>query len=176
MKLYWVIFFSVFFVQLSFADEASVSQPNFLIFMTDDQSYWHTSANGDPVVKTPNFDRVVSEGVNFSHCFANAPSCTPARGAFLTGRHVYELEEASVLQGTFPKKFSTFQELLWNAGYHCGYLGKAWGPGVWNATGRTFDPGGIPYRLKREEAPDVGLSTTDYIKNFKKFLKDREEG
>ncbi|MEM7524142.1 MAG: sulfatase-like hydrolase/transferase, partial [Pseudomonadota bacterium] len=133
--LSWV---AIFLLSSVFASEKT--SPNFLIFMTDDQSYWHTSANGDPVVSTPNFDRVAREGINFTHCFSDAPSCTPSRGAFLSGRHVYQLEEASVLQGAFPAKFKTFQELLWDVGYHCGYTGKSWGPGMWNATGRTFDP------------------------------------
>lgn len=150
--------------------------PNFLIFMTDDQSYWHTSANGDPVVKTPNFDRVAKEGVSFTHCFANAPSCTPSRGACLTGRNVYELEETSVLQGAFPAKLKTFQELLWEAGYHCGYNGKCWGPGLWNATGRTFDPGGLPYQVNYPEEPDRGLSQKNYTEGFRRFLADRKEG
>lgn len=150
--------------------------PNFLIFMTDDQSYWHTTFNGDPVVQTPNFDRIAREGVNFTHCFSNAPSCTPSRGACLTGRNIYELEEASVLQGAFPAKFKTFQELLWEEGYHCGYLGKAWGPGIWNATGRTFNPGGLPYKVNLKKSPDKGLSKEDYIRGFKNFLSDRKPG
>jgi arylsulfatase A-like enzyme len=44
-------------------------QPNILFCISDDQSYAHTGANGDPVVKTPAFDRVAKEGIRFTHAF-----------------------------------------------------------------------------------------------------------
>ena len=37
-------------------------RPNILFCISDDQSYAHTGANGDPVVKTPAFDLVAKEG------------------------------------------------------------------------------------------------------------------
>ena len=40
--------------------------PNILFCISDDQSYAHTGANGDPVVKTPAFDRVAREGIRFT--------------------------------------------------------------------------------------------------------------
>jgi hypothetical protein len=41
---------------------AAVEPPNILFCISDDQSYAHASANGDPVIKTPAFDRVAREG------------------------------------------------------------------------------------------------------------------
>ena len=38
-------------------------RPNILFCISDDQSYAHTGANGDPVVKTPAFDRIAKEGL-----------------------------------------------------------------------------------------------------------------
>ena len=38
------------------------TRPNILFCISDDQSYAHTGANGDPVVKTPAFDRIAREG------------------------------------------------------------------------------------------------------------------
>ena len=56
-------------------------KPNILFCISDDQSYAHTGANGDPVIKTPAFDRVAREGIRFSHAFCDAPTCGPSRSA-----------------------------------------------------------------------------------------------
>ena len=45
------------------ADAFAATRPNILFCYADDQSWLHTSITGDPVVKTPNFDRVAREGV-----------------------------------------------------------------------------------------------------------------
>ena len=39
------------------------TRPNILFCISDDQSYAHTGANGDPVVQTPAFDRIAREGL-----------------------------------------------------------------------------------------------------------------
>ena len=43
--------------------------PNILFCISDDQSWAHMGANGDPVVKTPAFDRVANEGLRFINSF-----------------------------------------------------------------------------------------------------------
>ena len=43
------------------------SRPNILFCISDDQSYDHTGANGDPVIETPAFDRIAREGLRFVH-------------------------------------------------------------------------------------------------------------
>ena len=60
--------------------------PNILLCISDDQSWLHTGAGGDPVVRTPGFDRVASEGVLFTQAFCDAPTCGPSRSALLTGQ------------------------------------------------------------------------------------------
>jgi len=54
-------------------------RPNLLLCVADDWSWPHAGAYGDPVVRTPAFDRVAREGVLFTHAFSAAPSCTPSR-------------------------------------------------------------------------------------------------
>ena len=78
-------------------------RPNILFCISDDQSYAHTGANGDPVVKTPAFDRVAKEGIRFTHAFCDAPTCGPSRSAILTGQPIWRLEEAGNLWSTLPK-------------------------------------------------------------------------
>ncbi len=107
----------------------SSKRPNILFAFADDWGWPHAGAYGDPVVKTPNFDRLAREGALFHHAYISSPSCTPSRGAVLTGQHFWRLEGAGNLWSVFPDKFDTYPELLEKAGYHTGARGKGWGPG-----------------------------------------------
>ncbi|MGB2501686.1 MAG: sulfatase-like hydrolase/transferase, partial [Mariniblastus sp.] len=98
-------------------------RPNILLCISDDQSYAHTGANGDPLVQTPAFDRIAREGLRFTHAFCDAPTCGPSRSAILTGQHIWRLEEAGNIHSTLPAKFSTYTELLKKAGYATGHTG-----------------------------------------------------
>jgi len=119
--------------------------PNILICISDDQSWLHTGAMGDAIVKTPAFDRIASEGILFTHAFCNAPTCAPSRNAIFTGQDIWRLEEGGNLHCTLPKKFQTFTELLKEAGYSVGYTKKGWGPGRLEPGGRTENPAGQKY-------------------------------
>jgi N-sulfoglucosamine sulfohydrolase len=121
-------------------------QPNILFAISDDQSYWHTSAAGYKAVSTPHFDRIAAAGVRFTHSFCSSPSCTPSRGAILTGQHFWRLEEGGNLWSSLPLKFSSYADTLEAAGYHVGLLGKGWGPGDLKAAGRTRNPAGPNYK------------------------------
>ena len=84
---------------------------------------------GDPVVKTPAFDRVAREGILFTHAFCDAPSCGPSRSAILTGQHIWQLEQAGNIHSRLPDQFATYVGLLEQAGYAVGSYSKAWSPG-----------------------------------------------
>ena len=77
----------------------SRERPNIVFAISDDQSWLHTSAMGDPVVKTPAFDRVAREGVLFTRAFCSSPSCTPSRGAIVSGQDFWRLREGAMRQG-----------------------------------------------------------------------------
>jgi N-sulfoglucosamine sulfohydrolase len=121
------------------------NRPNILFAISDDQSYLHTSTAGYKAVSTPNIDRVAREGVRFTHAFCSSPSCTPSRGAVLTGQHFWRLEEGGNLWSSLPKKFETYPDLLEAAGYHAGLFGKGWGPGNFKAGGYSQNPAGPAY-------------------------------
>ena len=116
--------------------------PNILIVIADDWSYPHASAYGDPTVSTPAFDRVAREGALFRHAFAVSPSCTPSRAALLTGLPPHQLAEGGNLWGFLPSRFTVYPDLLEKAGYLVGHTGKGWGPGRFEAGGRTRNPAG----------------------------------
>lgn len=132
--------------------------PNILVAISDDQSWVSTSLLGSKYVQTPVFDRVAKAGALFSHCFCSAPSCTPSRGALLTGQNFWRLEEGANLWSTLQPKFTTYTDLLEAAGYHVGFCRKGWGPGDFEAGGRSRNPAGNRYQ------------------SFEAFLEARPEG
>ena len=67
--------------------------------------------------------------MRFTHSFCSSPSCTPSRGAILTGQHFWRLEEGGNLWSSLPQKFALYPDMLESAGYHIGLQGKGWGPG-----------------------------------------------
>ena len=151
-------------------------RPNILVCISDDQSYAHTSANGDPVVKTPGFDRIAKEGIRFTNPFCNAPSCGPSRSALLTGQNIWRLEEAGNIHSTLPAKFKTYTTLLKNAGYSIGYTGKGWGPGKFEVGGWQENPAGTHYKSESLKPPYAGIKNINYAGNFKAFMKQVPEG
>ena len=148
-------------------------RPNILFALSDDQSYPHVSALGDPVVRTPAFDRVARDGVLLTHCFAACPSCTASRSAILTGRQMWQLGQGGVLFGTLEPRFPLVTHLLEDAGYYVGYVGKPWAPGDWQAGGLSRHPNGIEFAAQREVNPPVGINVHDYAANFADFLAHR---
>ena len=57
---------------------------NVLFIMTDDLNC-NIGAYGHPLIKTPNIDRLASEGRLFENAFCNFPLCGPSRASFMTG-------------------------------------------------------------------------------------------
>ena len=85
-------------------------RPNILFCIADDWSWPDASIAGARVVKTPTFDRVAREGVLFENAYVSAPSCTPSRGAILTGQWHWRLEEGCDLWSTLPAKFAVYPD------------------------------------------------------------------
>ncbi len=137
---------------------APADRPNILFCLADDWGWPHAGACGDPVVKTPTFDRLAREGVLFEHAYVAAPSCTPCRNALMTGQWHWRLGQGASLWSTLHPTHPVFPLLLEDAGYAVGHWRKAWGPGNWKALGRTRHPAGPGF------------------KGFGDFLQKRPEG
>ncbi|HBB74798.1 MAG TPA: heparan N-sulfatase, partial [Planctomycetaceae bacterium] len=152
------------------------TRPNILVVINDDQSWLECSAYGNSSVQTPAFDRVARAGVLFTHGYCSAPSCAPARAALLTGRNFWELEQGAIIQAWLPTKFRTLPDILGNAGYHAGYTGKGWGPGVKEPTGTRADPAGTAWNSARIKSAAEGMSNIDYVENLRQFLDAKPAG
>jgi N-sulfoglucosamine sulfohydrolase len=145
MRRYLIVFFVVVIVShwaSVIPASAQDKRPNIFLAIADDWGDPHAGAYGDPVVKTPTFDRIAKEGVFVRNAFVSSPSCTPSRGALLTGQYHWRLEENANLHSTLQTKFATYPEILQKAGYFIGKTRKAWGPGQLAPGGRSVDPAG----------------------------------
>ncbi|HEY8504566.1 MAG TPA: sulfatase [Gemmataceae bacterium] len=125
---------------------AADPRPNVLFCIADDWSWPHAGAYGDPVVRTPNFDRLAAEGVLFRRAYCAAPTCTASRAGILTGQAVHRLAEGANLHGFLPARFPVYPDLLEKAGYVVGHAGKGWGPGNFKPGGRERNPAGPRFR------------------------------
>ena len=147
---------------VAFTSVPVANRPNILFCISDDQSYAHTGANGEPQVQTPAFDRIAREGIRFTGAFCDAPTCGPSRSAILTGQHIWRLEEAGNIHSTLPAKFTTYTELLQDAGYAVGFTGKGWSPGRLEPGGRTINPAGAEFSSRKLKPSFKGITNKDY--------------
>ena len=155
--------------------QASSPRPNILFAIADDVSYPHMSAYGTPWVDTPAFDRVAREGLLFNRAYTPNAKCAPSRATILTGRNSWQLEEAANHWAYFPTKFTSYPEALSQRGYHVGYTGKGWAPGIAETDeGEPRQLTGTPYEEHTTTPPAQSISSNDYAANFEAFLEDRE--
>ncbi len=155
--------------------KAEKRRPNILFAIADDHSWLHTSAAGDPVVRTPAIDRVARSGVLFRQAYTNAPACAPSRAAILTGRPCWSLEEAGSHASYFPRKLTVYPDLLASAGYHVGLTAKGAGPCNWKDAGWANNPAGPSFDARKLAKPLEGIDPIDYAANFADFLHARQE-
>ncbi|HEX6845507.1 MAG TPA: sulfatase-like hydrolase/transferase [Chitinophagaceae bacterium] len=66
---------------------AQDNRPNIIYIMADDLGYADLSCYGRKDYRTPNLDKLCSQGVKFLNAYSTAPVCTPTRVAFMTGRY-----------------------------------------------------------------------------------------
>ncbi|HEX7314868.1 MAG TPA: sulfatase-like hydrolase/transferase [Pyrinomonadaceae bacterium] len=113
------------------------ARPNVVYIMADDLGWGDLSCYGRPDYRTPNLDRLASEGVRFTQGYSAAPVCTPARCAFVTGRYpartAVGLEEPlhwkrqlveQKRDPGLPPEHPTVASLLKAAGYRTALVGK----------------------------------------------------
>lgn len=65
--------------------ETPSNKPNILFILTDDQRWDALGYAGNPIIKTPEIDKLATEGVYFSHAFVTTPICAASRASILTG-------------------------------------------------------------------------------------------
>ncbi len=98
-------------------------QPNILLIFTDMQRADTIRALGNPVIRTPNLDRLAREGTAFESAYSPCPVCVPARWCMHYGQYVGESGLAT--NGRMPDdNGQALPAVLGRAGYRTQGIGK----------------------------------------------------
>ena len=160
MKLWLVIIFAGF-LQSSFA----ATRPNIVLFLIDDLGWKDLGCYGSDYYKTPNIDRLATQGVRFTNGYAACAVCSPTRAAILTGKYPARLmltewlpsgrwsPKAKLRSGRFlralPLEEITLAEALRKGGYRTLHVGK------WHL-------GGPPFSLPAQHGFDVNIGGDEH--------------
>jgi len=110
----------------------NATRPNVVFILTDDQGPWAAGCCGNDEIRTPNLDRLASEGVRFENFFCTSPVCSPARASLMTGRIPSQHGVHDwIADGNMPPDPQQYLEgltcttdVLAANGYACGLSGK----------------------------------------------------
>lgn len=197
IKLLYLLLLPPTFIGLTANPSRAIAEPsarpNIVFCFADDwgryaSAYRQGTEDQTPnsLVKTPNFDRVASDGVLFNHAFVNAPSCTPCRSSLLSGQYFWRTGRGAILQGAaWDLNIPSYPLILKDHGYHIGHTYKVWSPGTpadapygasataYNSAGRAFN--GFSQFCSKADDPEAAKQVLyeEVRGNFRAFLKDR---
>lgn len=118
-------------------DSKAAARPNLLFVFADQLGYTRCGYAGDRNARTPNLDKLASQGVNFRNAVSNMPVCAAYRASLFTGK--YTTSTGMVINELRMRTdHECFGHVLTRSGYQTGYIGK------WhlyaNQLGSHFDP------------------------------------
>ena len=107
------------------AEPLAGRRPNIIFIHADDTGYGDLSATGNPILKTPNLDRLYADSVRFTD-FHVSPTCSPTRSALFTGRHEFKngVTHTILERERLTLNATTLAQVLKSAGYTTGIFGK----------------------------------------------------
>lgn len=103
----------------------STGRPNILFIFNDDQRADTIAALGNPVIRTPNLDRLAHRGLAFNRAYMqggfNGATCVPSRAMLLSGQNLFHIDEKLLRSETWPEAFAkagytTFVSGKWHNG------------------------------------------------------------
>ncbi len=110
-------------MQKSSSIKDASNRPNLVYIHTDQHNPYVTGCYGDPLVQTPNLDRLANQGVTFTNVYCNSPICVPSRMSMLSGQHPHQNEvwtNNHILNSGIP----TLAHSMGAAGYHPVLVGR----------------------------------------------------
>jgi len=122
------------------AKKETSSKPNIIYILADDLGYGDLGCFGQKDIRTPSLDRMAEEGMRFTDHYAGSTVSAPSRCALMTGRHMGHAYIRGNGAPPLPEEKVTVAELLKEAGYKTGLIGK-WGLGERNTTGHPMNQG-----------------------------------
>ena len=156
---------------------AKSGKPNILVIFGDDIGYWNVGAYTHGMMgRTPNIDRIASEGILFTDHYGQA-SCTAGRAAFITGQVPVRTGMTTIgIPGSargIQKEDPTLAEVMKSQGYATGQFGKnhLGDRNEFLPTVHGFDEWfGNLYHLNAEEEPEQldypGHKNPEYLKKY----------
>lgn len=107
------------------AEGAAQRPPNILLIITDDQGYGDLACHGNPIIRTPNLDRLHDESMRLTQ-FHVCPVCSPTRSSLMTGRYNYRtgVVDTYIGRSMMHGDEITLPEVLGANGYRTGIFGK----------------------------------------------------
>jgi arylsulfatase A-like enzyme len=105
--------------------QSETAPPNIVVVMTDDQGYGDFGFMGNPVIQTPEIDKMASRSASMERFYVS-PVCAPTRASLVTGRYNYRTRAIDTYLGRamMEPEETTIAELLSGAGYATGIFGK----------------------------------------------------
>jgi len=132
----WIVYLSLVGAAAMIAGAAE--RPNFLVILCDDLGYGDLACYGHPTIKTPNLDRLATQGIRFTDCYSAAPVCSSSRAGLMTGRTPCRLGVYDWISAGHPmhlrREETTIATLLKGAGYATCHVGK------WHLNGKFNSP------------------------------------
>ena len=107
------------------AKSADASHPNVILIVTDDQGYGDLACHGNPIVKTPELDKLHAQSVRLTN-FHVDPTCSPTRSALMTGRYSSRVGVWHTVMGRslLRRDETTMAQAFAASGYRTGLFGK----------------------------------------------------
>lgn len=103
-------------------------RPNVIVILADDLGYGDVGCYGATRIKTPNLDRLASQGMRFTDGHSTSSVCTPSRYSLLTGQYAWRKPGTGIASSTTPLLLEpgspTLPQLMKNAGYATACIGK----------------------------------------------------
>ena len=121
-------------------ESTAAERPNVIFVMVDDLGYGDLGCYGQKQIQTPNIDRLAAEGLRFTDFYAGCTVCRPSRLVLWTGKHTGHTPINSNASYVFQPSDVTVAELLKQAGYSTGGVGK-WAMGGVETSGHPNENG-----------------------------------
>ncbi len=109
----------------------AADRPNVVMILVDDLGYGDLACFGAKDMRTPHLDELMSRGLRFDQFYANCTVCSPTRASLMTGRYPDIAGVPGVIRQWAPDSWGyldptapTLPQLLVEAGYHTGMVGK----------------------------------------------------
>ncbi|MEN8663219.1 MAG: sulfatase-like hydrolase/transferase, partial [Lentimonas sp.] len=140
----------------SVASQTKDTRPNVIFILCDDLGYGDLAVNGHPYVKSPNIDRLATEGLTIQNAYMSAAWCAPSRYALMSGRYPAHYFQKTL---TMDAEATNLYRILKNVGFTTAHFGK------WHMSGKGPDA---------PTAADYGVDE-DFIHNGKDEGWTKEE-